>query len=68
MLLANKKKYVILAESAENANNEKLAKEYLDKAKKWDDGGIYKVALHGALGATISKLSGYDSLDLKLVQ
>ena len=35
----------------------------MDKAKKWDDGGIYKVALHGALGATISKLSGYDSFN-----
>jgi filamentous hemagglutinin len=54
---------VILAESAENSNNEKLAKEYIDKAKKWDDGGIYKVALHGAFGATISKLSGYNSFD-----
>ena len=53
----------MLAESAENSNNEKLAKEYLDKAKKWDDGGIYKVALHGAFGATISKLSGYDSFN-----
>ena len=61
--VSEQKKYVILAESAENANNEKLAKEYLDKAKKWDDGGIYKVALHGALGATISKLSGYDSFN-----
>ena len=61
--VSEQKKYVILAESAENANNEKLAKEYLDKAKKWDDGGIYKVVLHGALGATISKLSGYDSFN-----
>lgn len=61
--VSEQKKYVILAESAENSNNEKLAKEYLDKAKKWDDGGIYKVALHGAFGATISKLSGYDSFN-----
>lgn len=52
-----------MAEAAENSNNEKLAKEYLDKAKKWDDGGIYKVALHGAFGATISKLSGYNSFN-----
>lgn len=58
--VSEQKKYVILAEAAENSNNEKLAKEYLDKAKKWDDGGIYKVALHGAFGATISKLSGYN--------
>ena len=61
--VSEQKKYLILAESAENSNNEKLAKEYMDKAKKWDDGGIYKVALHGAFGATISKLSGYNSLD-----
>ena len=61
--VSEQKKYVMLAESAENSNNEKLAKEYLDKAKKWDDGGIYKVALHGAFGATISKLSGYDSFN-----
>ena len=61
--VSEQKKYVILAESAENSNNEKLAKEYIDKAKKWDDGGIYKVALHGAFGATISKLSGYNSFD-----
>ncbi len=40
-----------------------MAKEYLDKAKKWADGGLYKVALHGAFGATISKLSGYDSFN-----
>ena len=61
--VSEQKKYLILAESAENSNNEKLAKEYMDKAKKWDDGGIYKVALHGAFGATISKLSGYNSFD-----
>ena len=61
--VSEQKKYVMLAESAENSNNEKLAKAYLDKAKKWDDGGIYKVALHGAFGATISKLSGYDSFN-----
>lgn len=61
--VSEQKKYLILAESAENSNNEKLAKEYIDKAKKWDDGGIYKVALHGAFGATISKLSGYNSFD-----
>lgn len=61
--VSEQKKYVILAEAAENSNNEKLAKEYLDKAKKWDDGGIYKVALHGAFGATISKLSGYNSFN-----
>lgn len=56
--VSQQKKYISLAEDADAENDDVLAQKYRDKAKQWDEGGIYKVALHGVFGATISNMAG----------
>jgi len=36
----------------------KKANGYRQEAKKWEDGGIYKIALHGVTGAIVSDVAG----------
>ena len=49
------------SELAEAKGEDELAKKLRKDAEKWGDGGVYKVALHGAFGATISNISGYGT-------
>lgn len=49
------------SELAEAKGEDELAKKLRKEAEKWGDGGVYKVALHGAFGATISNISGYGT-------
>lgn len=43
---------------AEKMGDNVKAETYRAEAKKWEDGGSYKVALHSVLGGVISKLAG----------
>ena len=36
----------------------KVTEAYLQEAKKWEEGGAYKLLLHGALGSVLSGMSG----------
>lgn len=56
--VSQQKKYISLAEAADARNDDILAQKYRDKAKQWDEGGIYKITLHGVFGATISNMAG----------
>ena len=49
------------SELAEDTGEYELAKKLRKDAEKWGEGGVYKVALHGAFGATISNISGYGT-------
>ncbi|WP_233187882.1 hemagglutinin repeat-containing protein [Veillonella sp. S13053-19] len=49
-------------ELAEEKGDKELVASLRKRAEKWSDGGTYKVALHGAFGAVISELSGYNGL------
>lgn len=49
-------------ELAEEKGDKELVSSLRKRAEKWSDGGSYKVALHGAFGAVISDLSGYNGL------
>ena len=49
-------------EHAEEIGDKEEVAKLRKKAQMWGEGGIYKVALHGAFGAVISDLSGYNGL------
>ena len=49
-------------EYAEEIGDKEEVAKLRKKAQMWGEGGMYKVALHGAFGAVISDLSGYNGL------
>ena len=49
-------------EHAEEIGDKEEVAKLRKKAQMWGEGGMYKVALHGAFGAVISDLSGYNGL------
>lgn len=49
-------------EHAEEIGDKEEVAKLRKKAQMWGEGGMYKVALHGAFGAVISDLSGYNRL------
>ena len=49
-------------EHAEEIGDKEEVAKLRKKAQMWGEGGMYKVALHGAFGAVISDLSGYNEL------
>ena len=49
-------------EYAEEIGDKEEVVKLRKKAQMWGEGGMYKVALHGAFGAVISDLSGYNGL------
>ena len=49
-------------EHAEEIGDKEEVAKLRKKAQMWGEGGMYKVALHGAFGAVVSDLSGYDRL------
>lgn len=60
LAFAQKIKYELKAQSETDAV---MRARYEKEAKRWSEGGAYKVALHGAYGAFISNLSGGNSLN-----
>ena len=46
------------AMQADKEGNTTLAKQYLQEASKWQEGGEYKVLLHGVLGGVLSSMTG----------
>ena len=46
------------AMQADKEGNITLAKQYLKEASKWQEGGEYKVVLHGVLGGVLSSMNG----------
>lgn len=49
-------------EHAEEIGDKEEVAKLRKKAQMWGEGGMYKVALHGAFGAVVSDLSGYNRL------
>ena len=63
-IAVSKQKDLIAKSIAAKANkDEAKAQQYLDEAKKWSDGGEYKVALHGLLGGLVSAYGGNGFAD-----
>ena len=60
LAFAQKTKYELKAQSETDAA---MKARYEKEAKNWSEGGVYKVALHGAFGAFVSNLSGGNSLN-----
>lgn len=60
LAFAQKIKYELKAQSETDAA---MKARYEKEAKNWSEGGVYKVALHGAFGAFVSNLSGGNSLN-----
>ena len=46
------------AEKARKENNSILAKKYEKEAKKWSESGSNRIAMHGIMGALVSKEAG----------
>ncbi|MGE4399435.1 MAG: hemagglutinin repeat-containing protein [Campylobacterales bacterium] len=55
---SKKKELTAQAEQAQKENNTAKQQELLAEAKKWDEGGIYRVALHTAAGGMGGGLAG----------
>ena len=51
-----------LLEKVNRSIDDKEKSKYLKEANKWNDGGEYKVLLHGLMGSLVSKLSGGNVL------
>ncbi|WP_448865643.1 hypothetical protein [Dialister invisus] len=46
------------AEKARKENNSILAEKYEKEAKKWSESGTNRIAMHGIMGALVSKEAG----------
>ena len=58
MAVSRQKKLLQQALKADKEGNGALAKQYLQEAAKWQEGGEYKVLLHSTLGGLLSSLTG----------
>ena len=58
MAVSRQKKLLQQALKADKEGNRALAKQYLQEAAKWQEGGEYKVLLHSTLGGLLSSLTG----------
>ena len=58
MAVSRQKKLLQKALKADKEGNGALAKQYLQEAAKWQEGGEYKVLLHSTLGGLLSSLTG----------
>ena len=54
--------YITKAERAEQQGHPQQAERYREEAKKWSEGGTYKLALHGSFGAVLGAMSGNGGL------
>ena len=54
--------YITKAERAEQQGHPQQAERYREEAKKWSEGGTYKLALHGSFGAVLGAMSGNSGL------
>jgi hypothetical protein len=58
LAISKQKELVIKSIKAHKAGNTDQEQQYIAEAKKWQDGGEYKILLHGVVGAVLSKMSG----------
>ena len=57
-IAVSKQKKLVAKALEDSAHKDmKSAKEYLEEAKKWEEGGTYKSLLHGALGGVLSGIA-----------
>ena len=57
-MAVSRQKLLQQALKADKEGNGALAKQYLQEAAKWQEGGEYKVLLHSTLGGLLSSLTG----------
>ncbi|WP_346681694.1 hemagglutinin repeat-containing protein [Megasphaera stantonii] len=58
LAVSKQKELLQKAMQADKEGNTTLAKQYLQEASKWQEGGEYKVLLHGVLGGVLSFMTG----------